>query len=307
MIRLKISDLGVATNRLETTTWWHARAPSGGFKSIGLIYLSLMLRNTLTIFLLLLFTFSHAQKKTKKKDNIQHRIERIHSSLESYSLLSPFSENEQRFNLIDSTRNVIIEQLLQVLNDPAIIHYDLTAFLTENNLSVSFSSDARIWFFSIDEKTGGSYRTSITLIHYRLPSGKVHAEIFGGASSEAIATSVYGEPMLVDSAQHKYIVSGGVMTCNTCIAQLAMLLTLETDSLRAEMITMYDGRSYNLEAFEYFPDEKEMLCDYLEESEDPDLQIAENDKRYRHRYHSLFKYMDERFVQVETCEYWFKE
>ncbi len=266
-----------------------------------------MLRITFAVFLLMLCAESFAQKKEKKKDHLQQQIENIHSLLNSYSQLSPFSEDERSFEQIDSTRQVIVEQLLRVLNDPAIVNYDLTPFLTENDLYVSYSSDGHIWFFSIDEKTGGSYRTSTTLIHYRPPSGKVHAEIFGGEASEAIATSIYGEPMLVDSTQHKYVVCGGVMTCNTCVAQLALVLTMEKDSISHELITLYDGRSYDLEAFEYFPDQKELLCDYLEENLDMEPVRDESINHYRHRHHNLFRYMDENFQEVEKCEYIVKE
>ena len=152
----------------------------------------------LTIFILLFLTtqlFGQTIKKISKnkKDDISQEIVEINTLLKFYETLSPFSDNDNWFDLIDSISNEITTRLLKILNDKRIVNYSIETLLYQNEISISKSSDNRIFFFSIDEKTGGSYRTSKTIIHYRLLNGTVNAEFFGGESSEALATSTYDQ------------------------------------------------------------------------------------------------------------------
>ena len=86
------------------------------------------------------------------------------------------------------------------------------------------------------------------------------------------------------------------------------MLTLTPDSLITQTITLFDGRIYDLEEFEYFPEQKELLVEYIEEAEDLELKDTSGEnKAYHKRYHSVFRYMDGIFLEVENCGYWSKE
>ena len=66
---------------------------------------------TLSIFILLFLTiqtFGQQKKLPKnKQDDITQKIEEINSLLKYYGTLSPFSDNDNRFDLIDSISNSI--------------------------------------------------------------------------------------------------------------------------------------------------------------------------------------------------------
>ena len=255
-------------------------------------------------------TFGQTNKKSnqKKIDDFIQQVEKINVLLKQYDTLSPFSDNENIFDLIDSLSNEITTCLLKVLNDKRILNYQIENLFTEDELMISKSADNRIYFFSIDEKTGGSYRTSKTIIHYRLLNGVVKADFFGGDESEALATSTYGEIYLLDSLTQKYFVIGGVQVCNTCRVSLAFTLQLDTNSINTELIALYDGRYYDLEVFDYNSELMEFNFEYYSADNDDSLYGGDNEKKgLKHRYKSKSKFEGGEFVEIEKCEFWDKE
>ena len=116
----------------------------------------------LIIFILLFWTtqtFGQANKKISKnkKDDICKVITEINNLLKYYGTLSPFSDNDKRFELIDSISNRITTQLLIILNDKRIINYPIEKLLNKDEISISKSNDNKIFFFSIVSGCFNSY------------------------------------------------------------------------------------------------------------------------------------------------------
>lgn len=259
------------------------------------------------LFVLPLNILGQQKSKMPKRsgDEIMQKIEEINLLLKSYDTLSPFSDNEDRFELIDSIGNRITAQLLVLLNDKRIINYPIETLLVEEGIFISKSNDNKIFFFSIDEKTGGSYRTNITIIHYRLADGTVHAEFFGSEDYEAMATSIYDKVILVDSAAQKYFVIGGVQTCNTCNVSLAIAITLDTSSYHVDLIAEFDGRQDDLKIFEFDSLEKIFSYEYFAASNDDSVYGGDNEMEgLQHKYKNKYKYLNGAFFQIEKCEMW---
>ncbi len=106
----------------------------------------------LTICILLFLSsqlFGQTNKKVTKhkKDEIIHKIEGINTLLNYYGTLSPFSENDDRFEMIDSIGNEITTRLLNILNDKRIVNYSIETLLNQEEISVSKSIDNKIFFF----------------------------------------------------------------------------------------------------------------------------------------------------------------
>lgn len=270
------------------------------------------MKKILSIFILLFLTiqtFGQQKKLPKnKKDNITQKIEEINSLLKFYETLSPFSDNDNRFELIDSISNSITTILLKILNDKRIINYPIETLLNQKEISISKSNDNKIFFFSIDEKTGGSYRTIKTIIHYRLSNGSVKAEFFGGELSGALATSTYGEVFLLDSLNQKYFVIGGVRTCNVCYASLAITIKLDSSGYQTDLIAQYDGRDNYLEVFEYDNTYKVFSYEFYAADNDDSLFGGNNEKeQLQHKFKSKFKFINGAFIEIEKCEFWDKK
>jgi hypothetical protein len=271
------------------------------------------MKKILTILILFFIssqTFGQTNKKSnqKKKDDFIQQVEKINILLKRYNTLSPFSGNDNRFDLIESISDEITTRLLKILNDKRILNYQIENLITEDELMISKSTDNRIYFFSIDEKTGGSYKTNKTIIHYRLANGTVRAYFFGGDASEALSTSIYGEIYLLDRLKQKYFVIGGVQVCNTCRVSLALTLQLDTDSINTELIAQYDGRYYDLEAFDYNSERMEFDFEYFSADNDDSLYGGDDEKEgLKHRYKSKFKFKNGELVEIEKYESWNKK
>ncbi len=193
---------------------------------------------------------------------------------------------------------------MKILNDKRIINYPIETLLNQNEISISKSNDNKIFFFSIDEKTGGSYRTSKTIIHYRLSNGIVKAEFFSGKASEELATSTYGHIYLLDSLTQKYFVIGGVQVCNTCKVLLALTIQLDTNSINTKLIAKYDGRYYDLKTFDFDSQSKEFNYEFYAADNDDSLYGGDNEKEgLKHRYKSKFKYINGEFLEIEKYEF----
>lgn len=270
------------------------------------------MRQALTILILSFLSIQTygqvSNNKPIKKNDFIKQVEKINILLKQYETLTPFSDNENSFELIDSVSTEITTRLLKVLNDKRILNYQIETLFTEEELMISKSDDNKIYFFSIDEKTGGSYRTSKTIIHYRLPNGIVKAEFFSGKASEVLATSTYGQIYLLDSLTQKYFVIGGVQVCNTCKVLLALTIQLDTNSINTELIAQYDGRYYDLKTFDFDSLSKEFNYEFYAADNDDSLYGGDNEKEgLKHRYKSKFKYLNGEFSEIEKYEFWDKK
>jgi hypothetical protein len=267
----------------------------------------------LIIFILLFITaeiFGQVNKKTTKiqKDDIVQKIAEINTLLKFYGTLSPFSDNDNRFELIDSISDNITTKLLQILNDKRIINYPIETLLNQDQIFISKSNDNKVFFFSIDEKTGGSYNTSKTIIHYRLTNGIVKAEFFEGEASDALATSTYGQVFLLDAMSQLYFVTGGVQTCNTCSVSLAITIKLDTNSYHTKLIAQFDGRYDDLKIFEFDSVGKVLVYEYYAADNDDPLYGGNNEYlELQHKFKSRYKFINGGFLEIEKCELWDKK
>jgi hypothetical protein len=239
----------------------------------------------------------------KKKNELTSQAKKINELLRQYDKLSPFSDKDA--DAIEPMGNEIVDRLLVLLNNERIVMYDLEKLLTGDQLVVSKSADKRVWFFSLDEKTGGSFRPFKTIVHYQLPDGYVKAELLAQEEENAAGVSAYGEIYLLDSLTGVYFSQGGVRTCNTCIAELAIILKPDTAGINMQIVAEYDGRDNNLQRFEYDSNRKELYLEY-ESPDETDTLYGNGDENensgLQFIYKSRYRFMKGTFVEVEKCE-----
>ena len=233
----------------------------------------------------------------KQADDLSHRIAEINTLLKVYGTLSPFSAAETIFKQIDSISKAITSRLLGILNDNRIIHYPIETLLNQDEIFISKSSDNRLYFFSIDEKTGGSYRPSITILHYRPSNGNVKAEFFGEMT--------YGPVFLLDSLNQQYFVVGSVQTCSSCLSSSATVIKIDTSAYQTESIAEYEGRYTDLKVFEYDSVEQVFSVEYDAADHEDSLYGGHNEiEGYQHTFKSKFKFIHGAFLEIEKCEVW---
>ncbi len=266
---------------------------------------------TSTLMLIFLFTSLGSAKAISAhgivpgKDKFKQRLDSIQYLLSVYDTLSPFAEYENAFDRIVDVQSQISDKLIKVLSDPRIVKYNITELFGNTGLMISHSSDERIYFLSLDEKTGGSFRSCITIIHYRLPNGIFQASYFGDGDDDALSTSVYDTPYLLDSISNIYFVSGSVTTCNTCVAAVAITLQLDSAGYTTDVVYAYDGRYYDLLKFDFDTHTKTFTYEYYEPLADDPL-YAEDDEQTLHQMRciGLFAFEQGKFFEKSKCEYW---
>ena len=265
----------------------------------------------LVIILFFITLFANAQRASKekrvKKDDFKIQIDSINYFLQCYDTLKPNSDGESNIEIISSVQGEITERLLKILNDKRILEYQIENLFKSNDLYITKSDDNKIYFLSIEEKTGGSYRSSITIIHYRLKNGTFKSEYYGGNNEES-SIPVFGKPYLIDSLNQKYFMIGGVETCNTCHFSAAMTLQLDSSYCNINTIFQFDGRYDDLEIIEYDTLTKVFSYEFFSSSND-DLLYGDSNipLGFRKRFIGKFVYHDGDFIQIENCEYLIKK
>ncbi|PTM03315.1 MAG: hypothetical protein DA405_10800 [Bacteroidetes bacterium] len=172
--------------------------------------------------------------------------------IDSYGSLSPFSEVIRRESisldfleileksggrLPDSIDPWLLIESAQYLMDSLFYklfyHLDFLNHRPEDVLNIQptlVSSDGRFYQYSFDENTGGSYRSQIVYYHYRAADGSVINSVNESDENSVLANDGYYEiHNLPDSlGQPRYLLSGGVFGCNTCLQEYLDLLRYDT-------------------------------------------------------------------------------
>lgn len=244
---------------------------------------------------LLSFTAYAAEGKSKKRDFLQ-KVDSLNYWLAVYDTLYSSSRN---YELFEESQIEIESALLEVLNNPLILNYDIETIIDGDNISIVHSEDHQLYFFSIDEKTGGSYRTNISFIHFRLPNNQVEAQHF----SEYYISAVY----TLDSEKKIYFTTASVTTCNTCVSMVAEIVQLDSNQYNTDLIAEYHGRFYGSEQFDFDPPTQTFNNQYLTPYKqdgiygNPDTYGEDGEPWHRYRTTEKLQYMDGEFILIEEC------
>lgn len=154
--------------------------------------------------------------------NHQYDITRLHldkAQLKNIRLSTGDSVSTDTVNGASITgvlSGVIADNLLKILNWKNIDNYDLKLLL-KNHLGVAKSPDGRLYSFSFDEQTGGTYHSRVSIIHYNLGNGPKTFMTSGDGAGSVFNRDGYIEIDTINTKQGiKYLLTGDVMGCTTC-------------------------------------------------------------------------------------------
>ena len=220
----------------------------------------------------------------------------LEGQLAGYDTLSPFQEGDgERIVVLQST---IMSGLDEVLRAPGLTEADVTRLTSAPGLMHLASKDSRVRSFSIDEKTGGSFRSNMSLMRYALHDGRVVVEGLGAeGTDDGLYFATFYELYELDSVGHRYLGLANVVTCYTCIATFAVEFVLDTVDVHSNIIQRYDGRMYDLEAFEFDDTTRTLSFSYLEETSEPIT-----DGMSRRRFSGTWRDTGTEFLLTQTCE-----
>lgn len=196
-----------------------------------------------------------------KRDTFQRKIDSINYYYSVYDTMPGWMGGNMGGDLFESTKENLTRLLLDVLGDTKILKFDLNSAFPQ--IPHTASADNRIHFFSFDEKTGGSWRTSYTFLHERANNGSVRATFLG----EDYFFATYYQVYCLDPKAGKYLALGGVRTCNTCTAEMALFIQPDSTAT-AEIEAMYDCRYMYSGGMEFDTITKKLTYHYSNRSDD---------------------------------------
>ncbi len=139
------------------------------------------------------------------------------------------------------------------------------------------SEDKMLQSFSIDEKTGGSYRSLMTVMYYKGFKEKKASVIHGYNESETNSFSLfysdgYNAIHSIDTPKGtKYLLQGSVKTCGKCYYNYISLITFDGENFtkefeyKVELRNWEDGITYDPEkkviSVKYITDDLMPICD----------------------------------------------
>lgn len=263
-------------------------------------------RYKLLMLMALFICFKHiayGQEQSKHQEDAP--LEMIQKCLEEYDTLSPYSIDMRVIERIDSLRYQITHSLTRFMKNDSTPLTDWDKHLHAQALMITYSADRNIWIFSLDEKTGGTYRPYTTIIYYVIHPHKAQAEIWSDRDFDAYDECSFDTVFVVDEEQKVYLALGSLYTCTTCLWKGAMLYKIASNGLSYEPLFTFEGRYAQLKRFEYLSASKEFVYEY-EEADSADPLYGPSDKPKTQDgiivYRGRFRYAGGRFKKIEHTE-----
>ena len=164
-----------------------------------------------------------------------------------------------------------IEKITRIAD---LYSYDLVEIFQNYELAVVRSTDGKLYNFSLDEKTGGSYRSRVSWMHYTeennesitLQKEATYSEsIFYGFENDG-----YDRIDTVHSGdQVNYVLKGSVQGCNACFLTYVEMVKYENGQFANEFYYSVESRSWDAE-LDYYPESRTIRSDYLTDDLTPD-------------------------------------
>lgn len=190
--------------------------------------------------------------QSRLTNNVFTKIDSLKKLLSQADTLR--AENLWDENSID-INGLIAEQLSDILIIPSIVNYNLDSLLNHNFLGITHSKDKRLWIFSWYENTGGTFKSNVSLVHYRTRPNKPKVAVesnFENNDSEKLVNNFCSNGFgfekiykLKSSSKNLYLCLGSVVGCTTCCGEIASIVELTNDSINfnypAFTISKQDG------------------------------------------------------------------
>lgn len=154
-----------------------------------------------------------------------------------------YAENDS-VNQVDEINETIATTLTTILQDPKITRQNLDVLLRTPGLGIVHADDRKLWLFTWYENTGGSFKSNISMVYAKTPSGRAMVSSDGRVGKEQEnpfpSSGAWFEKIYKLSAQKElYLCIGSGIGCNTCMFQTAVVVEL-----------LPDGANFSYEAFE---------------------------------------------------------
>jgi hypothetical protein len=243
----------------------------------------------------LLFTLTSLHAQAQRTKDLERKLDAIRKDLTLYNTLDPHGTDVH--TMIEEVQQRLVAATLVVLNDPRIVKLDIAPYF--EGMAVSTSADKRLWFLSIDERTGGSARTHIAVIHTRSADGKVSASrLHEVEGSLGLSESTFERIHTLDD--DSYFTIAYLRSCQTCVSMHALHVRLDGTAADIQVVHHYEGRMEpDLETFEFDGLDNTFRYAYRFHEDDPLFGLG----RPTEWHSGAYRYSNGTFVETEHCVY----
>lgn len=156
--------------------------------------------------------------------------------------------------MISYFQGKIINQINQIIRHSEFQKHDIKKLITSDELSIAVSEDKKLYNFHFDEKTGGTYRSRISITHYTdFKPGDIKEETaFEKFFSGDGYSGIYALP--TDEGT-KYVLTGNVIGCASCFTTFVRLIAFKNNAFKEDFLYSVTNRDWN-EGVHYNPETK---------------------------------------------------
>ncbi|QZT37401.1 hypothetical protein K5X82_00565 [Halosquirtibacter xylanolyticus] len=230
---------------------------------------------------------------TQKEEN-----DLISSASKNNSIdLSENNDSISNWYVIGFIQRKIVKRIKQITHHSDFLHSNIRKLLTSDEISIVISDDKKLFNFSIDEKTGGSYRSRLSIMYYTdfKAANPVQEEKF----QSFFCSDGYSDIYTLNTKEGvKYVLTNMVRFCSMCFSTSARLISYQDGIFKEEFIHSKESRSWE-GGVSYNPETKEIDVSYHLDDMDSSCHCYKNKKTkpgWTESNGSIFNY---------TCRYSF--
>lgn len=202
----------------------------------------------------------------KKSGLPKEEIKYIKEHYEEYDGYSKDSISE--FNLLLEFQGLIVENLTRIISHKKFEENRIEVLINQSfDLSIVVSDNRKLFNFSLDEKTGGTYRSRISITYYTEDStppslkSKDDPEIINqhGVFESDGFNGIYS---IETEVGVKYVLTGYTRGCSSCFESNIMLVSLKGGIFEKDFSYSVNSRSLE-EGVSYDPKLKIITVNYI--------------------------------------------
>lgn len=186
-----------------------------------------MMHRSLLLFLFALPAWLCAQ--VFPQDSLMARHAALHAALARLDTITDDELAESDWD-INPTVGAL---LIRLLETPGLTDQQVDSLVPPSELYRVRSADGRLCIFSWDERTGGTFRSQVSVVFQRLPTGEVQGVYSTTDSDDWNKGGSYSEihPLPSDSVATLYACVGQVIGCSTCCGDMLTVIQLTDDAI----------------------------------------------------------------------------
>ncbi|WP_196887900.1 hypothetical protein [Aureivirga sp. CE67] len=174
--------------------------------------------------------------------------------------LSKNKDSIQNYHMIFYFQEKITKRINQIVRHQDFQKVNIQELITSDELSIVISDDNKLFNFSMDAKTGGTYRSRISIMHYTdfAPQDSAQLTQFQDFFASDGYNNIYTLPT---DEVIKYVMTGYVRGCSYCFQTFVCLVSFKDNQFKEEFSYSVDSRDWNDGVF-YDHDTKTINVDY---------------------------------------------